>query len=976
MGMLEGVKNAIKRAGSKRSKKEPSKARKRSPQRNGNGGTQDKTSPAEVEPEPDLDPDPDPNRDLAPSSQQHSEPALKRQTPQPAEQLGKDPKRPLSQQSLQVNQPPQPQKYSQVDIESESDSDSGDPNCCDEKELKPELEVESESESDAPAGHEVVQQVESPTVKTPVPSFRFPFQAGRESEDRQSVNSGFCVADKASSYRGSGRVDSHVAPAIRNKLNSGSIRAEVVNERRKTRDDLRLPTLRAQREHSPEPAVYHGIDELEVEDDEPLFQNSHRKCSVEPTSPTSPPSEDATKYHVPTAESEADSQSSGSASEAEYEQPASQQPRPRGSPMSTGPPTPSRIERMSTEWKGVSPSLFYPHLESPARNKFVQAERRTSYDSSKYSSVRSRAAHHSMDPREVSKRVNQDKHRVKESDQREREKDIIASRLAHLEYEKLQLAEQNLATEQRNSALSRQVASIAMQYSAQHKRLTQMEMSLRNKEGLRKTPKNKLRPELLGAASLGPTLEKPERIMAWAEAQAQEERDLLAPVHDFHGIRPNMQLPAKKSGADLYTMPNDSAATFGSSQHPLLRAREMVQGENQEVQPNSVPKQVQFSEMQKVRQSSRYRGPGTSPVSEMELLSDPAASHDNPKRTTQRDLPEFSNPWTQDDQVKAHVSPTRLLRQHSQPQITQPYAHEVVLPSRSHSQLLPGQSSSPLPHRSTSHCSVRPSNSHGSASARHHPHRHHQHTGPPPHVAGPTTIPRSLLPLIQQQQPQQPYSPLITDVFGGSHNGSRNDSGSGSGSRGSTDTPPRGAIPEPPRNNYTNPNPHSATNTTPAPGGLEPIRSPSRRHSHHLHSYQQLPHQAHHHHHQQLTYSSRLQATARHNLAQQELANAEAAARERGMRVEVVSPPAKLKKKAAPPSPKAKKPPPLVWEKSTAVGWDPVGDGEREEREEEEQRKRAREEERKRKELAELEERVLREMEERARERGIEEGLW
>lgn len=229
-------------------------------------------------------------------------------------------------------------------------------------------------------------------------SYRFPFQSGCESEDLQSLNSGFdqAFSFKAPSYRGQGRVDSYATPIVEDKKYDDSIRAEIVLS---PRENLRKPTswTRDQQPRLEQPQ-YHGIEELSSAENEGfLFSDRQRKFSDEPVSPTAQPHDmdknRRMKYCPPTVESVADSDledSDAVALQGEAEPDASEASSgaesivselvlnraPRNAFRSSMSAVPrASFQRASigsidtvcsAEWmRGAPPSSFYPHPEEP-----------------------------------------------------------------------------------------------------------------------------------------------------------------------------------------------------------------------------------------------------------------------------------------------------------------------------------------------------------------------------------------------------------------------------------------------------------------------------------------------------------------------------------------------------------------------------------------------------------------------------------
>ncbi|KAL0262281.1 hypothetical protein SLS55_003722 [Diplodia seriata] len=341
--------------------------------------------------------------DFEPESQTDLEPQL------PSEEPPSDYVAPSAEP--QDKKPHLPRLQTQVQFDVESRSSCGSSECgsdcdCDlettEKDDLSEVDVDQTAHSETAVGEQGLDQDDetAPQGKMSVEPYRFPFQGGGGPEDQQSFYSGADKAPspKASSYRGHGRVDSHASPIVDDLRYNPSIRAEVVRERRLSRDELRNPTLRSQKEPPPpEQPQYHGFEELDCPNDqEPLFAPARRKLSDEPVSPTSQPGKmDMPKTSTctsPTSHGVADvdfgsshdatvsdtePSKSDALSDAESELSGSVHAVPQRSQRRTRPVSMSEMQERvghdssntvrSAEWmRGGPPSSFYPHPDEPA----------------------------------------------------------------------------------------------------------------------------------------------------------------------------------------------------------------------------------------------------------------------------------------------------------------------------------------------------------------------------------------------------------------------------------------------------------------------------------------------------------------------------------------------------------------------------------------------------------------------------------
>ncbi|KAH7051303.1 hypothetical protein B0J12DRAFT_699361 [Macrophomina phaseolina] len=428
MGLFNGVKNAVKRVGGKRNngarrgKSSQSKQRASTkPQSNGDGFADDEESSLGLEPDervslqqPDLDldpvaPQPQPcprkesrkesheelEHDCQQQSRCRSDPSMFQPSKLVAPHTEQPQHLPVIAQEPFVHKPrpkSEPCSSSIHCVEQESQDDVASwPAVL----SRPGFEA---AHQQAPKGWQSMPLIDDCPLdgdKSPA-AYRFPFSS-RQSEDHQSFSS---VLEKAPSYSRQGRVDSsHPLPVAVSKPYNASIRAELVGV---SREDVRKPTLRAQREKPPlEHPQYHGIEQLSsAENDEPLFAGSRRKLSDEPVSPTTQLPEmgrrSPLKYCRPIAESVADSDladrdacelqddpepdASEASSDAESivsellpNRTQQYDSRLRRASMSPVPRVSFRGENMgssgsirSAEWmRGAPPSSFYPHSDEP-----------------------------------------------------------------------------------------------------------------------------------------------------------------------------------------------------------------------------------------------------------------------------------------------------------------------------------------------------------------------------------------------------------------------------------------------------------------------------------------------------------------------------------------------------------------------------------------------------------------------------------
>ncbi|KAL1641654.1 hypothetical protein SLS58_005931 [Diplodia intermedia] len=413
MGLFKGVKNAVRRVGGKRIKTTNREEReKRSsgalePADNGGGLAEgDKAAPESEPPDkPALRLQPYVESvadDFEPETQTDLEPQL------PSEEPPSDYLAPSAEP--QDKKPRLPRLQTQIQFDAESRSSFGSSECgsdcsCDLEttDEKDDLsEVDLDRTAQTAVGDQGLEQDDETASqgKMSVEPYRFPFQGGGGPEDQQSFYSGADKAPspKASSYRGHGRVDSHASPIVDDLRYNPSIRAEVVRERRLSRDELRMPTLRSQREPPPpEQPQYHGLRALDrPNDQEPLFAPARRKLSDEPVSPTSQPEKkDMPKTSTctsPTSHGVADvdfgsshgatvsdtePSKSDALSDAESELSGSVHAVPGRSQRRARPVSMFEMQERvghdssntvrSAEWmRGGPPSSFYPHPEEPA----------------------------------------------------------------------------------------------------------------------------------------------------------------------------------------------------------------------------------------------------------------------------------------------------------------------------------------------------------------------------------------------------------------------------------------------------------------------------------------------------------------------------------------------------------------------------------------------------------------------------------